>query len=130
VVTGPDTPADQREAVQSAGGRLLAAPLGKGRIDLGWLMGQLGAMGMASLLIEGGSQVAGAALRAGIVDKLCLFYAPKLLGGDDGVSICGGQGALRMKDSLPVKIETIHRFDEDLMVEAYPERRLPAPRAD
>ena len=54
VVTGPDTAVDQREAVQSAGGRLLAAPLDKGRIDLAWLMDQLGQMGMASLLIEGG----------------------------------------------------------------------------
>ncbi len=130
VVTGPAPAVEQREAVQSAGGRLLAAPLDKGRIDLGWLMDQLGAMGMASLLIEGGGLVAGAALRAGIVDKLCLFYAPKLLGGEDGVPICGGQGALRMKDSLPVRIETIHRFDDDFMVEAYPKRLLPLPRVD
>jgi diaminohydroxyphosphoribosylaminopyrimidine deaminase/5-amino-6-(5-phosphoribosylamino)uracil reductase len=130
VVIGPDTAVDQREAVQAAGGRLLVAPLDKGRIDLVWLMDQLGAMGRASLLIEGGGQVAGAALRAGIVDKLCLFYAPKLLGGEDGVPICGGQGPLRMKDSLSVRIESIRRFDEDLMVEAYPERPLALPRVD
>lgn len=130
VVIGPDTAVDQREAVQAAGGRLLVAPLDKGRIDLVWLMDQLGAMGRASLLIEGGGQVTGAALRAGIVDKLCLFYAPKLLGGEDGVPICGGQGPLRMKDSLSVRIESIRRFDEDLMVEAYPERPLASPRVD
>ena len=130
VVTGPDTAVDQREAVQSAGGRLLAAPLDKGRIDLAWLMDQLGQMGMASLLIEGGGQVAGAALRAGIVDKLCLFYAPKLLGGEDGVPICGGQGPERMKDCLPVRIEAIRRFDEDVMVAAYLKRPRPSPRVD
>ena len=121
VVTGPDTPEGRRTAVQAAGARLLAAPLKKGRIDLVWLMDHLGEMGMASLLIEGGGQVAGAALRAGIVDKLCLFYAPKLLCGDDGIPICGGPGPALMQDSLSVRIEKIHRFDDDLMVEAYPQ---------
>ena len=121
VVTGPDVSAERRDAVEAAGGRLLAAPLDKGRIDLQWLMAQLGAMGLASLLIEGGSQVAGAALRAGIVDKLCLFYAPKLLGGDDGIPICSGEGPALMRDSLPVRIEAVHRFGDDLMVEAYPQ---------
>ncbi len=125
VVTGPDAPAARREAIEAAGGRLLSAPLDNGRIDLRWLVEQLGVMGLASLLIEGGSQVAGAALRAGIVDKLCLFYAPKLLGGDDGVPICSGEGPALMKDSLPVRIEAVHRFGDDLMVEAYPQRPRP-----
>lgn len=34
--------------------------------------------------------------------------------------ICGGQGPALMKDSLPVRIAAIHRFDADLMVVAYP----------
>ena len=119
VVTGPDTATEAREAVANAGGQLLMTPLRKGRIDLAWLMERLGAMGIASLLIEGGGRVAGAALRSGIVDKLCLFYAPKLLGGGDGIPICGGQGPALMRDSRPVQIESIHRFGDDLMVEAY-----------
>ncbi len=130
VVTGPGVSAERREAVTAAGGQLLAAPLDKGRIDLRWLMAQLGAMGLASLLIEGGSQVAGAALRAGVVDKLCLFYAPKLLGGDDGIPICSGEGPALMRDSLPVRIQAVHRFGDDLMVEAYPQGPRTAADAD
>ncbi|MDJ0804705.1 MAG: bifunctional diaminohydroxyphosphoribosylaminopyrimidine deaminase/5-amino-6-(5-phosphoribosylamino)uracil reductase RibD [Desulfobacterales bacterium] len=130
VVAGPDAPAERRQAVEAAGGRLLTAPLHQGRIDLRWLMAQLGAMGLASLLVEGGSQVAGAALRAGIVDKLCLFYAPKLLGGDDGIPICGGEGPALMQDSLPVRIEAVHHFGEDLMVEAYLRGSWPGTDAD
>jgi diaminohydroxyphosphoribosylaminopyrimidine deaminase/5-amino-6-(5-phosphoribosylamino)uracil reductase len=130
VVTGPHTAPAAQEAIRATGGRLLAAPLKKDRIDLAWLMERLGAMGFASLLIEGGSQVAGAALRAGIVDKLCLFYAPKLLCGGDGMPICGGQGPALMKDSLPVRIAAIHRFDDDLMVVAYPEDPSPGPDLD
>ena len=130
VVTGPDTPTAARDAIVAAGGQLMAAPLREGRIDLIWLMDKLGAMGLASLLIEGGSQVAGAALRAGIVDKLCLFYAPRLLAGDDGIPICGGPGPALMRDSRAVRIEAIHRFGDDLMVEAYPAGGPAAPSAD
>ncbi|MBL0713186.1 MAG: dihydrofolate reductase family protein, partial [Desulfosarcina sp.] len=99
-------------------------------IDLVWLMDRLGARGIASLLIEGGSQVAGSALRAGIVNKVCLFYAPRLLGGGDGIPICDGAGPALMRDSLPIRIETIHRFDEDLMVEGYLESSRSAPVVD
>ncbi|MGD8266590.1 MAG: bifunctional diaminohydroxyphosphoribosylaminopyrimidine deaminase/5-amino-6-(5-phosphoribosylamino)uracil reductase RibD [Desulfobacterales bacterium] len=130
VVTGPDISPAAGDAIVAAGGRLLAAPLQEGRIDLNWLMDRLGEMGLASLLIEGGSQVAGAALRAGIVDKLCLFYAPRLLGGDDGIPLCGGRGPALMRDSRAVRIEAIHRFGEDLMVEAYPVSGPAAPRVD
>ena len=130
VVTGADVPPAACDAIVAAGGRLLAAPLQEGRIDLIWLMDRLGEMGLASLLIEGGSQVAGAALRAGIVDKLCLFYAPRLLAGDDGIPICGGRGPALMRDSRAVRIETIHRFGEDLMVEAYPASGPATPLAD
>ena len=93
-------------------------------------MDRLGTMGFASLLIEGGGQVAGAALRRGIVDKFYLFYAPKLLGGDDGVPLCGGQGPEHMRDSLPLEIATIHRFGADFMVEAYPQGASPNPVVD
>ena len=130
VVTGPAAPPAACEAIAAAGGRLLSAPLREGRIDLIWLMDRLGEMKLASLLIEGGSQVAGAALRVGIVDKLCLFYAPRLLAGGDGIPICGGPGPALMRDSRALRIEAIHRFDEDLMVEAYPAETPTGPRAD
>ena len=42
---------------------------------------QLGAMGIASVLLEGGPHLAGAFLDAGEIDELRLFLAPILLGG-------------------------------------------------
>jgi riboflavin biosynthesis pyrimidine reductase len=49
------------------------AAVKRGGIDLAALMGQLGQMGLTSLLIEGGAQVAGSALAADIVDKVALL---------------------------------------------------------
>ena len=83
------------------------------------LMETLGAEGIASVLIEGGSRISGSALRTGIVDKINFFYAPKLLGGDDGVPICRGQGQERMRDCLNIESVTVHRFGRDIMIEGY-----------
>ena len=76
-------------------------------------------MGLTSLLIEGGSQVIASALSAGIADKIIFFFAPKILGGDDGVPICRGKGASSMNKCIPVKDIRVKRFDDDVMIEGY-----------
>jgi diaminohydroxyphosphoribosylaminopyrimidine deaminase/5-amino-6-(5-phosphoribosylamino)uracil reductase len=119
IVCGPDSDAQRQKALERIGARVITAPLIDGRIDLVVLMQQLGSMEITSLLIEGGGSVIGSALRAGIVDKICFFYAPKLLGGDDGIPICRGAGAVRMQDSLTVHDMTVFRFDEDVMLQGY-----------
>ena len=122
LVAGPDIAAEARQKIEAMGARVLKSPCREGRIDLAALMGLLGAEGTASILVEGGSQVCGSALRSGIVDKLYFFYAPKLLGGDDGIPICGGPGRTRMQDSLNVQDVAVHRFGEDVMIEGYPDK--------
>jgi diaminohydroxyphosphoribosylaminopyrimidine deaminase/5-amino-6-(5-phosphoribosylamino)uracil reductase len=119
LVTGRDVPAEARRRVEAAGAEVLPAPQRQDRIDLAPLMQTLGARGIASILVEGGSQVAGSFLRAGLVDKLHLFLAPKLLGGDDGIPICRGPGAARMQDCLRLGDLTVRRFGEDVMIEGY-----------
>jgi diaminohydroxyphosphoribosylaminopyrimidine deaminase/5-amino-6-(5-phosphoribosylamino)uracil reductase len=82
-------------------------------------MDRLGALGITSLLIEGGSRVIASALSAGIVEKIFFFFAPKILGGDDGVPICKGQGADLMKNCIPVKDISVRQFGKDVMIQGY-----------
>lgn len=119
IICGPHGDAQRQKALERTGARVIKAALKDGRIDLSSLMKQLGSMEITSLLIEGGGSVIGSALRAGIVDKICLFYAPKLLGGDDGIPISRGVGAASMQDSLKVHDMTVFRFDEDVMLQGY-----------
>ncbi|MFQ5824049.1 MAG: bifunctional diaminohydroxyphosphoribosylaminopyrimidine deaminase/5-amino-6-(5-phosphoribosylamino)uracil reductase RibD [bacterium] len=56
----------------------------EGRVDLPTLWKKLGQEGIASVLVEGGSQVFSALLKAKLVDKIAVFIAPKILG--DGIS--------------------------------------------
>ncbi len=77
-------------------------------------MGRLGQMEITSLLIEGGSRVLASALRAGIVDRCAFFYAPKILGGDDGVPVCSGPGPDRMADCVKLTDVHVRRLGDDI----------------
>ena len=119
VVCGSNAAADRQAALAAAGTRVVTAPLKAGRIDLSVLMQQLGEMGITSLLIEGGGMVIGSAFAADIVNKICFFYAPKILGGDDGIPICRGAGPERMRQSIAVHNLSVLRFDTDVMLQGY-----------
>lgn len=119
IVTGPDVSDDKKAKIEEKGAKVIEAPVKDGMIDLDGLMANLGALGLTSLLIEGGSRVIASALAAGIADKIIFFYAPKILGGDDGVPICQGPGPALMDQSIPVKDVQVRRFGDDIMVEGY-----------
>jgi diaminohydroxyphosphoribosylaminopyrimidine deaminase / 5-amino-6-(5-phosphoribosylamino)uracil reductase len=94
-------------------------PAGDGRPDLAKVLEHLGGMEITSLIIEGGALVNWAALVAGVVDKVFLYYAPKILAGSGSVPFAGGRGFRRMSEAAYVKDITLHRFGEDFAVEGY-----------
>jgi diaminohydroxyphosphoribosylaminopyrimidine deaminase / 5-amino-6-(5-phosphoribosylamino)uracil reductase len=79
----------------------------------------LGEMEIASLMIEGGSMVNGAALASGVVDKVFLCYAPCILGGTASIPFVGGAGFASTADAAHVKSTRLHRFGEDFAIEGY-----------
>jgi diaminohydroxyphosphoribosylaminopyrimidine deaminase/5-amino-6-(5-phosphoribosylamino)uracil reductase len=119
VVAGRGVPAEARARIERRGVRVLEAETRDGWIDLAPLVAQLGGMGIQSLLVEGGGRVLSSAFRAGIVDKVCFFFAPLILGGDDGIPICSGPGAARMRDCLRLERVRTRRFDDDVLIEGY-----------
>lgn len=119
LVTKRDAPLEKKHRLEKQGVTIIESQL-KGRfIDLDVLMYRLGAMKITSLLIEGGGRVAASALACRIVDKILFFYAPKILGGDDGVPICQGPGPDQMSDCIQLRDILVHRFDDDIMIEGY-----------
>lgn len=117
IVTGSEAAAEKRTLLERPGVRFLALKDSAGQIDLTALLCELGKMGITSLLIEGGSRVNGSALRAGIVDKIYMFYAPKICGG--GIPVCGDNGVNLMEESIQVTEISVHRFADDVMIEGY-----------
>ncbi len=119
LVSGPSAAPEKKYLLEKQGITIIEARLADRGIDLDDLMARLGERGITSLLIEGGARVAASALKSGIVDKICFFYAPKILGGDDGVPMCAGPGPDLMAGSIPVTDMVVKRFDEDILVEGY-----------
>lgn len=86
----PDAPADRMKSLAQTGIMLEAiARNADGHLDLSAVLGALVEHGVGSVLIEGGSGMAAAFMRAGLVDRLAWFRAPVLLGGD-GLAALGG----------------------------------------
>lgn len=119
IISGNSVSEDKKNAIEALGAKVIQSPVKDGMIDLDQLMDRLGGLGITSLLIEGGSSVIASALKAGIVDKVIFFYAPKILGGDDGVPICRGSGPALMDGCMPVKDINVRRFGDDVMIEGY-----------
>jgi diaminohydroxyphosphoribosylaminopyrimidine deaminase/5-amino-6-(5-phosphoribosylamino)uracil reductase len=69
-------------------------------------------------MIEGGSTVNGAALSSRVIDKVFLYYAPRIFALDGAVPFASGVNVPLM-DSLKLKHLTLHRFGEDFAVEGY-----------
>ena len=100
------------------------------RPDMRALVQRLGELEITSLLIEGGAMVNWAALAANIVDKVFLYYAPKILAGSAPVPFASGEGFRAMSEAAYVKNISLHRFGEDFAVEGYikdPYEPPPAP---
>jgi diaminohydroxyphosphoribosylaminopyrimidine deaminase / 5-amino-6-(5-phosphoribosylamino)uracil reductase len=114
VATSRAAPVSRRRALERAGAEVLVVP-GRGtRIDLGALLDRLGARGIASVLLEGGGELAAAALRAKVVDELLLVSTPQLLGGD-GRPMLGALGVRRLARAPRLVDRSVRRIGNDLV---------------
>ncbi|HVJ05046.1 MAG TPA: bifunctional diaminohydroxyphosphoribosylaminopyrimidine deaminase/5-amino-6-(5-phosphoribosylamino)uracil reductase RibD [Candidatus Saccharimonadales bacterium] len=91
----------------------------EGRPDLHRVFHMLGAEQITSLLVEGGAAVNWACLRERLVDKLMLFYTPRIFGPVGAVPWLAGQNGLPAGNDLRSSNITIERFGEDFAIEAY-----------
>jgi diaminohydroxyphosphoribosylaminopyrimidine deaminase / 5-amino-6-(5-phosphoribosylamino)uracil reductase len=106
--------------LEERGVRILQVPAAADRRPaMQAIVRHLGEMEITSLLIEGGSLIHWAALASGIVDKVFLYYAPKLLGGTESVPFAAGSGFATITEAAHVKSVKLHRFGEDFAVEGY-----------
>jgi diaminohydroxyphosphoribosylaminopyrimidine deaminase/5-amino-6-(5-phosphoribosylamino)uracil reductase len=77
-----DADAGRRKALEQAGIRFLATEEAEGRIALPELLEDLGAQGMATLMVEGGAETARHFLDEGLVDRIALFTGPAQIGAE------------------------------------------------
>jgi diaminohydroxyphosphoribosylaminopyrimidine deaminase/5-amino-6-(5-phosphoribosylamino)uracil reductase len=118
VTTTANERSRKRKELEAQGVEVLCLPGEQGRVGLGTLLPELGRRGLKSVLIEGGGQVAAAALRENVVDKVLFFYGPTLLGGD-GRPMIGPLGVNRIAAGLQLHTIELHRLRDDVLVTGY-----------
>ena len=92
------------------------APSADGRIDLSWLLAQLGQGGITQLLVEGGGEVNAAFLQARRVQRVAFFYAPKILGGRDAKRAVAGTGFPSLDEAPRLSVLQWERIGADLFL--------------
>ena len=85
------------------------------------LTGKLFSMQIQSFLLECGPDLAFNALRAGIIDKIMVFVAPKILGGRE-IPAIAGEGMKRLSDAIPLRDWSAGYSGQDLVLTAYVHR--------
>ncbi len=85
-------------------------------------MKELGKRSVSSLLIEGGGELVASCFKAGIVDKVMFFIAPKIIGGRTAITPVEGEGIIKIADAINIQKITIKKFDNDFLLEGYVEK--------
>lgn len=119
ILTTSHAPKEKIEALQEKQVELLICDGADGRTDLKQAMKQLGQMGIDSILLEGGGNLMFSAMQAGIVDKVCCYVAPKLIGGKDAKTPVAGMGFASMAEVLSLENMKVRTCGTDVVMEGY-----------
>jgi diaminohydroxyphosphoribosylaminopyrimidine deaminase/5-amino-6-(5-phosphoribosylamino)uracil reductase len=123
IYTTARAPRRREEALRSAGVEIRRVRSRRDRVDLRAVLPDLGRREVASLLVEGGGEVHGSFLEAGLADKLLLFVAPTLLGGRGAVPVVGGAGVRQPASAPRLARMAVERLGPDLLISGYPHLR-------
>ena len=105
--------------LENLGVKVLVFPKKEGKIDLQFLMNELGKANIDSLLVEGGGTVNFGFAKEKLADKVYAFLAPKLIGGESAKTGMEGAGFASLSDAIDLKNLSYKKLKNDLLIEAY-----------
>ena len=120
IFCGEDVWMGKREKLKERGVEVIELKEAAGRISLRAVLKRLAERQITSVLVEAGARVNAAAIETGVVDKVWLFYAPKLLGADAVPFLAGTSYESPVTShGLSLLNYRLHRFGPDFAVEGY-----------
>ena len=114
VATTESAPPAVREGWAELGADVLVLAGSEGGVDLAALLGELVAKGIGSVMVEGGATLITAFFRAGLVDRLAVCVAPKILG--KGIEAIGDLGIRDLSRSLTLADAAVESYGVDLIL--------------
>ncbi len=119
IATTAEAPQSRIERLRRSGAEVWELPEKNGKVDLAALMQALGQRDIMSVLVEGGSTLVGGLLAEGLVDKLLMFYAPKIVGDRQALSAVNGLQSTEMSETIKFEITDIQQIGADVLITAY-----------
>ncbi|MFA1821062.1 bifunctional diaminohydroxyphosphoribosylaminopyrimidine deaminase/5-amino-6-(5-phosphoribosylamino)uracil reductase RibD [Virgibacillus oceani] len=110
---------DKRKKLEDLGLRVIETDSGKS-VDPNEVVQVLGEEGISSVFIEGGGNVNASFLENHLIDKVVLYFAPKLIGGKDAPTFLEGSGIELMKDAIELMDTTFEKIGKDFKFIGYP----------
>jgi len=112
--------ADRVAAVRALGARVVFGRSGPDGLDLPDMLARLHELGIDSLMVEGGSGIITSLLRDGLVDRLVVCIAPKVLGA--GLDAVGDLGIRDLGNALTFRATTIRQLGPDILFDGLVDR--------
>lgn len=116
LVTSCDQDESQLNTFIDSGVEVVKIGSQAGALNLRSALTELGKKNLLYLLLEGGSELASAMLKEGLIDRVMIFLAPKLLGGQ-GKSLFSGPGVKSINEVFNLKQLQVRQVDTDILVE-------------
>jgi len=123
IATTEAAPLEREDALRDAGASIIRTGSRDRRVNIEELLKALGERGLASVLVEGGAEVAWEFASRRLFDKAVFMIAPKILGGRESVPSVSGAGFPAISDAIKLSIQSVRRLGGDLIVVAYPSVR-------
>ena len=117
IATTKNAPKMKVEKLQQKGVRVMVLKAKNGLVDLKELMQELGNSEIAFIMIEGGAELSGSAIKEKIVDKALIFTAPKIIG--NGMEAIKNLGIKKVNNAITLKNISTKKVGKDFLVEGY-----------
>lgn len=120
LIVGSEVPTERMALYESSHVRVI--PMHTPEITIRELLHMLGAQKITSVFVEGGSRVHDSFIRAGAVQEIVAYVAPKMIGGSEAKTPVGGIGFANMTDVLELTIKRVETIGPDIKIIAAPKR--------
>ncbi|WP_304507036.1 bifunctional diaminohydroxyphosphoribosylaminopyrimidine deaminase/5-amino-6-(5-phosphoribosylamino)uracil reductase RibD [Anaerotignum sp.] len=117
IIAYAQDPFDKKESLEALGLTLWQLPDENGKVSLPMLMKKLGETGIDSVLVEGGGTIHYGFLQHNLAQKLYIYFAPKIFGGNIAKTPVGGEGILEPKDAFLLKLLHSNTLEGDILLE-------------
>lgn len=118
IYTTNRAPKKKIEALRSLGADVSVLPETKDGVSVKRVLRDMAARGIVSVMIEGGAGLAASVIKAKLVDRLSIFYAPKLLGGD-ALPMVGPLKIAKLKGAIEIKDMKVRAIGDCFLIEGY-----------